>query len=405
MPSPEAKATVTCAVPRNGRTLECFLASLAPLTGSSEQIAGILDVLALTKKASTNDFATAKAFLDQISEASPHFSICIDKKRDGRPFRVGFLSATFMIDGVPLRLEGEDPHNCSGTMHLGEFDMAVVGFDEMLTTLHDNRYFNNLTSPKWGDFNSYLPPYVQPRIAGSAGLRRSSGRHGDAPLDFVGMFLISRRKHDISVEGLEGEYPDAYLKSMARGRRVYVKDRYRPLAALMYPRLDLVPVTNVEDAVLACPEHQPGLEIVQSGSTVCSKDLVIHGNPVMVSETLYLVNYAKFLKDAELRKVVEALKPIGYFDEQRVSGFAAWVTALENKVGARWVRRPDIASMFCSQFDITRGVLRPYRLESRNWRPDDHREVQARILVDDALKLLESSYLGARGLHRAADNP
>ena len=50
---------------------------------------------------------------------------------------------------------------------------------------------------------------------------------------------------------------------------------------------------DVEDAVLAGEKGCVGLEIVQSGSTVKRKGLLLHGGPLFLSESLYVVDYDK----------------------------------------------------------------------------------------------------------------
>ena len=49
-----------------------------------------------------------------------------------------------------------------------------------------------------------------------------------------------------------------------------------------------------------------------------------------------------------------------------------------------WVKRPPIDDLFCKNEDIDLG-LRPYRLRTRNWKPNDN------YLREEAITLAHSS--------------
>ena len=49
-----------------------------------------------------------------------------------------------------------------------------------------------------------------------------------------------------------------------------------------------------------------------------------------------------------------------------------------------WVKRPPIDELLCKNEDIDLG-LRPYRLRTRNWKPDDN------YLREEAIELAQSS--------------
>ena len=51
-----------------------------------------------------------------------------------------------------IRVEGAEPHNCSTLVSLGEADLAVAGFDELLTTTQE-KLINPSTVTKWGAYN------------------------------------------------------------------------------------------------------------------------------------------------------------------------------------------------------------------------------------------------------------
>ena len=119
------KATfeVTCAIPRSGRTLINFLNKIRGLGADSSEIDQILRILSVSKKNSTIDLLTAMQFLEESHKEAPHcFSIFVDRKRSHRPYRLGFLSYEWDINGIRVRVEGEEPHNGSSLIKLDEVD-------------------------------------------------------------------------------------------------------------------------------------------------------------------------------------------------------------------------------------------------------------------------------------------
>jgi len=93
--------------------------------------------------------------------------------------------------------------------------------------------------------------------------------------DFVGFFLISKIKAKEKFS-----YPNEYLKHLEKYRNiVYVKGRYADVVRSAYPRLNVVSVDDVEDAVFYSKENAFGLEIVQSGNTLKRKNLYLLGSP------------------------------------------------------------------------------------------------------------------------------
>ena len=81
---------------------------------------------------------------------------------------------------------------------------------------------------------------------------------------------------------------------------------------------------------------------------------------------------------------METLNPIGYFEDERLENFSRWYYALEQNLGDSWVQRPSVDELFCKTGDIDSG-LRPYRLRTRNWKPDDA------YLREEAIALAQSS--------------
>ncbi len=378
-PSSDLKPTfdVTCAVPRTGRTLHNFLSKLKRLGADSEEIEQILNVLSASKRRSTPDMQEALNLLQEISkEAPPCFSISVDRKRKLRPYRLGFLGYEWEIGKTKIRVEGEEPHNGSSLIKLDEVDFTVVGLDELLSmTQH---YLADPTRvTKWGMYNYQLTKPTSIRVAGSAMLTSYNKLLGGEVQDMVGFFLISKKGG--------GNRSLIELGSLSRhGRHVFVKGRYSGIVMAAYPQLQVEPVEDVEEAVMTGEKGSVGLEIVQSGNTLKSKGLLLHGSPLFLSESLYVVDYDRFQQNPALRKLVETLNPIGYFEEERLENFSRWYYALEQNLGDAWMQRPKVDELFCKTEDIDLG-LRPYRLRTRNWKPDD------RYLREEAISLAQSS--------------
>ena len=378
-PSSDLKPTfdVTCAVPRTGRTLHNFLSKLKRLGADSEEIEQILKILSSSKRRSTPDMQEALNLLQEISkEAPPCFSISVDRKRKLRPYRLGFLGYEWEIGKTKIRVEGEEPHNGSSLIKLDEVDFTVVGLDELLSmTQH---YLADPTRvTKWGMYNYQLTKPTSIRVAGSAMLTSYNKLLGGEVQDMVGFFLISKKGG--------GNRSLIELGSLSRhGRHVFVKGRYSGIVMAAYPQLQVEPVEDVEEAVMTGEKGSVGLEIVQSGNTLKSKGLLLHGSPLFLSESLYVVDYDRFQQNPALRKLVETLNPIGYFEEERLENFSRWYYALEQNLGDAWMQRPKVDELFCKTEDIDLG-LRPYRLRTRNWKPDD------RYLREEAISLAQSS--------------
>jgi len=364
-------------VPRTGRTLHNFLSKLKKLGADSEEIEQILKILSSSKRRSTPDMQEALNFLQEISTEAPQcFSISVDRKRKLRPYRLGFLGYEWEIGKTKIRVEGEEPHNGSSLIKLDEVDFTVVGLDELLSmTQH---YLGDPTSvTKWGMYNYQLTKPTSIRVAGSAMLTSYNKLLCGEVQDMVGFFLISKKGG--------GNRSLIDLGSLSRhGRHVFVKGRYSGIVMAAYPQLQVEPVEDVEEAVMHGEKGSVGLEIVQSGNTLKSKGLLLHGSPLFLSESLYVVDYDRFQQNPALRKLVESLNPIGYFEEERLENFSRWYYALEQNLGDAWMQRPNVDELFCKTEDIDLG-LRPYRLKTRNWKPDD------RYLREEAISLAQNS--------------
>ncbi len=379
------KPDVTIAVPRSGRTLENFLCRLRELNAiDGERVERIINVSHQTKARSTLDHAQAMSFLNDIqAEGLPYFGVFIDRKRSNRPYRVGFLAMDLEIAGIKVRIEGDEPHNSSSLIRLEEIDLTVTGLDELLTVSQPL-----LSEPtkvtKWGMYNYKLPQWAKMRIAGSCMLTRHNSFLARDILDIVGFFLI-KRPTKVPSAALGTDLKELELTKNPWHRlsllsntktRVFVKGRYADVVSGAYA-LNVVPVEDVEDAVVNSAVGDVGLEIVQSGSTIVRKNLEIHGAPLFVSESVYVVNYKRYLESTELRSVLHNLNPVGYFAFDRLEQIALWYHSLTSAIGKAWVARPSLQELFATPDDVFHG-LRPYRLSTRYWAPDDsHKKEEA----------------------------
>ncbi|RIK39161.1 MAG: hypothetical protein DCC55_18860 [Chloroflexi bacterium] len=394
----QATFDVTCAIPRSGRTFENILARFRALGADSREVEQILDITARSKALSSTDYCEAARFLDAAVREIPCFGLFVDRKRRHRPYRVGFLGHEWTFDGVRVRVEGEEPHNGSSLIRLDEIDCAVVGLDELLTMTQ--YYLGDPTAvTKWGMYNYHLDKPTDIRIAGSAQLTRYNPVLRQDVQDIVGFFLISKpssRFHAPEAEPTgrgrrrSQPYPRDFLAHLERdGRRVFVKGRYQGVVATAYPELKVVPVEDVEDAVVEEGPGSVGLEVVQTGNTLKNKGLLLHGAPLFLSESLWVADYRRYLKNEALQRFIQHVEPVGYFDDERIRHFALWYLALEINLGDTWINRPPVTTLFCEQKDVNHG-LRPYRLQTRYWRPDDNYK------QDEAIALVERSRLKLR---------
>ena len=392
--------TVACAIPRAGRTFENFLNRLRDCGVDGQEIDQILAVSQDSKKQSSADYSEAARFLQNAMATAPCFGLFVDRKRHNRPYRVGFLGHEWTINGIRVRVEGEEPHNGSSLIRLDEIDCAVVGLDELLTMTQ--YYLADPTSvTKWGMYNYHLDKPTDIRIAGSAQLTRYNSLLQQEVQDIVGFFLISKPSSryqsvysaQMSTGKRQSPYPEDFLAHLARnGRPVFVKGRYTGVVTAAYPDLKIVSVEDVEDAVMEAQPGSVGLELVQTGNTLKQKGLLLHGAPLFLSESLWVADYRRYLQNSSLQRFIESMNPTGYFDGERIRQFALWYLALESNLGDSWIYRPPVTELFCNPQDVEHG-LRPYRLQTRYWRPDDqYKQEEAITLVEQSRRQLLGYY-------------
>jgi hypothetical protein len=398
----EPQFAVTCSIPRSGRTFENCLARLKEWGADCQEIDLILAISARSKSLSSTDYHTATQFLQEAVAKLPCFGLFVDRKRHHRPYRVGFLAHEWMLNGIRVRVEGEEPHNGSSLIRLDEIDCAVVGLDELLTMTQ--YYLRDPTSvTKWGMYNYHLERPTDLRIAGSAKLTRYNSVLQQEVQDMVGFFLISKpssrqptQDAEVATHSRRRElhYARDFLSHLERdGRRVFVKGRYQGVVKAAYPRLKVAAVENVEDAVVEAGAGSVGLEVVQTGNTLKRKGLLLHGAPLFLSESLWVVDYRRYLRSQPLQDFIHSISPTGYFDDERIRHFALWYLALERNLGDGWINRPAITDLFCDPKDVERG-LRPYRLQTRYWQPDDnYKQEEALELVRQSRAKLQEYYM------------
>lgn len=269
-PQPNPSFSVSCAVPRSGRTLQNFLYKLVQLGADADEFERMQKVLSETKRLSTGSIEEVFSFLGKFPEDTPRcFSVFVDRKRSARPYLIGFLGHDWDVGGIRLRVEGEKPHNGSSLIKLDEVDFTLVGLHELLAmTQYYLRDPTHVT--KWGMYNYQLTKPTSIRVAGSVEPTRFNPVLGCEVQDKVGLFLIpkpsGRRRSRIDFETLS-KY----------GRRVFVKGRYAGIVMAAYPGLQVIAVENVEDAVVGVEKGSVGIEIVQTGNTLRSKGLLLHG--------------------------------------------------------------------------------------------------------------------------------
>ncbi|HHS92525.1 MAG TPA: hypothetical protein ENK82_04205 [Campylobacterales bacterium] len=357
----------------------------------NENIDETISIIKQGKKSKSPQISKVVEFLSAYQDKQYPLGIFVDRKREERPYRVGFLGEnfTFKENNIEVRVEGAEPHNCSTLVSLGEADIALAGFDELLTTTQE-KLINPSVVTKWGLYNYNLPTSKKIRVAGSAMLKIWNSTLECYVQDIVGFFLIGKTNPSQNFD-----HPKEYLEHLERHRNiVYVKGRYADMVRSAYPKLNVISVHDVEDAVVDSKENALGLEIVQSGSTLRKKGLYLFGKPLFLSESLYVVNYYTYLqKENELKELVATLKPVGYYEEERLQEFAKWFYALEKNLGDNWINKPeDITELLVNNNELKAG-LRPYRLETRYWSASDNYKVdEAYEAIEEAKEKLVGFY-------------
>lgn len=397
---PEKTYHGVLAIPRSGRTFENFIRQLVDKARlDRDSFNQLLSVVSQGKKHKSQNFSEAQEFLGlQSGDVAENLGLFIDRKRESRPFRVGFLSKDFELNGLNYRLEGDEPHNCSSLVALGEADIAIAGWDEFLNVMQTALVDTSVT--KWGMYNFNLPERHKLRVAGSAMLSRWNDTLQREIQDFVGFFLIANGVP----EGKDCRSSRKYLDRLCddvndtgKKTKVFVKGRYVDVVKRAYPNLFVIPVHDVEDAVQEAPWGSIGLEIVQSGNTLRRKNLIIIGEPLFLSESLYVADYYRYNDSTQpngVKAILDTLEPKNYFDPARLEQFAWWYAALQTNMGENWINRPDIGGLLCTDDEIERG-LRPVRLGTRMWTPSNYKEDEAKLAAKEARAILQNNYQNA----------
>ncbi len=388
---------VVIAIPRSGRTFENFINRLIELGAEKNKLKLILEAVGKSKKYKSYSPKIAQEYTSSYKEIADNLGVFVDRKREERPYRVGFIGINIELGGLKIRIEGDEPHNCSSLVSLGEADIALAGFDELLTVSNNDRERVN----KWGMYNYNIPTYNKVRIAGSAMLTRWNSSSKKKIQDIVGFFLIAKKGFK-EVKGYS--FPKDYLKHLEHlqrhGNKVFVKGRYVDIIRNAYPLLNIKPVHDVEDAVEESELGNIGIEIVQTGSTLKEKNLIVLGAPLFLSESLYVVDYFRFLENDNMQsgvknnieKILNILKPQDYFSSEKIKYFELWYSALEKNLNENWINKPDISDLFCNKDNIEYG-LRPTRLQTRYWRPSDtYKRDEANNLIKEAIENLNALY-------------
>ncbi len=381
---------ISLIIPQSGRTFENFMHKIKDEVLENENIDETIAIIKKGKKAKSPKIGDVVSFLNEYQDKFYPLGIFVDRKREERPYRVGFLGENFTLkeNNIEVRVEGAEPHNCSTLVSLGEAEVALAGFDELLTTTQE-KLLNPSLVTKWGLYNYNLPKSKKIRVAGSAMLKIWNSTLDCYVQDIVGFFLIGKNKPHENFT-----YPQEYLEHLEKHKNiVYVKGRYTDMVRSAYPELNVISVHDVEDAVVDSKEGAVGLEIVQSGSTLRKKGLFLFGTPLFLSESLYVVNYYTYLQEKELQKVMDTLKPVGYYADERLQEVAKWFYALESNLQENWLNKPqEISELLVNKTEME-GGLRPYRLETRYWSPSDSYKVdEAYETVEEAKKTLTKHY-------------
>ncbi len=346
-------------IPQWGRTSRHVLQRLGELSGRNLEI--IAQILEDGKSSVTTDQIAAQNNLRKIQEQGHTcFSLRPYRTKEDHPLRIALRDITLQIGGISFKLEGDEPHAGSTLIRNDESDFAVTGYDELLIHNMPMLKGGGRWARTWGNHNHELEASTDVMVAGSAGIMYDSKGKDRPYQDFAGMFLIGNpKKRPVT------RVPDVFNGSV----EIFVKGRYEGIVLYKYPQAKTLAVENVEEAVRDTPNSY-GVELVQSGASARKNDLIVYGSPLILTETLLVVNYGRWKKNQELQQLVQALKPQGYFDEARARNFVDWYILLEENLRENWFAKPEVEEMFLCYEEISRG-LRPYNLRSNGWRASD----------------------------------
>jgi len=322
---------ITGIIPQTGRQCYSALNKLSKLTNNNFTHA--INILNQSKSISTSSLNEAHTKLSGIKENQNIFTLRPDRKRINRPYRIAFLGMDMNLNGVNVRIEGDEPHNCSSLIRLSLAHFAIVGFDELLVMMGSYLNPQKRNLKDWNLFNDNIGyqdenhiTSTDIRIAGSAELTNSSGLQ-----DFVGFFPISA-------------YPftmDQMTEKLKSKTKIFVNGRYEGIISNFYNQIIPEPVYNVEDAIQN-ERGSIGFEIVQTGKTVNYKNLFIFGKPAYTSESLLIYDFGKYQHESDLQKVISEISPKKYNSTERISNLRNWYAHLSENLSDQWIGRPDI---------------------------------------------------------------
>ncbi|MFH1631008.1 MAG: hypothetical protein ABIA21_02180 [Candidatus Aenigmatarchaeota archaeon] len=348
---------ITGIIPQTGRTCYSALSRLGDVSGRN--YSKLVEILEKSKGRGTQNLEEAQTYLTELQGQGYPVTLQPDRKRAERPYRLSFLGSDIVVDGVKVRIEGAESHNCSSLIRLSEADFAIVGYDELLATMQTYLSIDKRAATRWGSFNAELMEPTDVRIAGSANLKYTDKETGRDFQDFDGFFFIGNKRRGY----------DDVVRILEHGQRLYVKGRYEGVILKAFPGIKTVPVKNVEDAVASNPDGL-GVEIVRSGRTIKKKGLHVYGEPLFLSESLLVADYGQYLGNPDLQKVIDTIQPQSFFNLRRMDNFSKWYDFLKGNLNNNWIDRPDVRTLFEGSVPIE--SLRPYTIESHNWMPSNN---------------------------------
>jgi len=187
-------------VPKWGRTSRYVLKRLGESSG--QDLSSVISTIKGSKEYLTKNPDEAEAYLQSLREQGfKCFSLSPDRKRESHPDRIGLRRLDLVIDGINVRIEGDEPHNGSSLIRLDEADFTFAGLDELLIHNQQWMYDKGRMVRTWGNHNYQLEAPTDVKVAGSAGIISSNGLQ-----DFIGMFLILTYDTHIIIETPKCQY-------------------------------------------------------------------------------------------------------------------------------------------------------------------------------------------------------
>jgi len=101
---------ISLIIPQSGRTFENFMHKIKDNVIENENIDDTIAIIKKGKKSKSPQISKVVEFLNDYQDKQYPLGIFIDRKREERPYRVGFLGQNFTLknNNIEVRVENEN---------------------------------------------------------------------------------------------------------------------------------------------------------------------------------------------------------------------------------------------------------------------------------------------------------